>query len=219
MSPSRPRQWRRRRGYHHGNLREVLIEAARQLIEKRGPEGFTLTEAARLAGVSVAAPYRHFKDREALLAAVAHTGFDRFADQLEEAWAGGEPSAIAAFEAMGRAYLQFAREEPASYAAMFETELPAALHPELAAASDRAFDILERACERLCQGLPDEMRPPKALMSMHVWALTHGIATLFAKGKPTSGKVPLSAEEVLETGSLIYLIGLGLLPQSGAPTK
>src|SRR5215216_2355124 len=86
-----------RRGYHHGNLKEALVAAACRLIAERGPAGFTLSEAARLAGVSAAAPYRHFNDRDALIAEVAMRGFAR----------------------MGEAYLGFAREEPGFYGAMF----------------------------------------------------------------------------------------------------
>ena len=194
-----------------------MIEAARQLIEQRGPGGFTLTEAARLAGVSPAAPYRHFKDREALLAEVARTGFERFADQLEEAWDGGEPTAISAFDNLGRAYLRFAREEPANYAAMFESGLSSGDFPDLKTAADRAFAVLRRACELLCQSLPPSERPPVELMSLHIWALSHGIATLFAEGKPTRGKVPMTPEEILESGALIYLIGLGIVPGKDSP--
>ena len=217
MNASRRPNWRRRRGYHHGNLREVMIEAARQLIEQRGPGGFTLTEAARLAGVSAAAPYRHFKDREALLSEVARTGFERFADQLEDAWNGGEPSAISSFENLGRAYLRFAREEPANYAAMFEGGLSSEDFPDLRTAADRAFNVLRRACALLCQSLPEADRPPIDLMSLHIWGLSHGIATLFAEGKPTRGKVPMTPEEILESGILIYLIGLGIVPGEDAP--
>src|ERR1700690_1799059 len=71
-----------RRGYHHGNLREALIQAAQDLIGAKGPAGFTIAEAARLAGVSPAAPYRHFRDAESLLAEVATRGFDAFRDRL-----------------------------------------------------------------------------------------------------------------------------------------
>jgi AcrR family transcriptional regulator len=67
-----------RRGYHHGNLREALIHAALQLISQKGPAGFTFAEAARQAGVGPAAPYRHFRDRDALMADVARRGFERF---------------------------------------------------------------------------------------------------------------------------------------------
>src|SRR5262245_24282753 len=97
-----------RRGYHHGNLREALIAAARRLVAERGPAGFTLVEAARLAEVSAAAPYRHFKDRDALLAAVAQRGFEEFDRRLAAAWKGADNPG-AAFLRMGEAYLAFAR--------------------------------------------------------------------------------------------------------------
>src|SRR3954466_3295760 len=112
-----------RRGYHHGNLREALVEAALELVAAKGPAGFTIAEAARLAGVSPGAPYRHFRDAEALLAEVALRGFDRFAAMLRSAWNEGRPNPMRAFEALGRAYLMFARDEPAYYAAMFETRI------------------------------------------------------------------------------------------------
>ncbi len=205
--------WRRPRSYHHGNLREVLLEAARKLIEQYGPAGFSLTEAARLAGVSPAAPYRHFKDREALLAEVAQHGFERFAARLDMAWNNGIPTPLSAFENLGRAYLAFAREEPASYAVMFE----AGLHPgdgaTYKAAADRAFNVLQRAATALCQTLPPDRRPPVKLMSLHIWALSHGVADLFVEGRPDVAKAPLPPEEILESAALIYLRGLGILEQ------
>src|SRR3954466_1924209 len=112
-----------RRGYHHGNLREALVEAALELVAAKGPAGFTIAEAARLAGVSPGAPYRHFRDAAALLAEVALRGFERFAVALTAAWDDGRPDPLRAFEALGRAYLAFARQEPAYYAAMFETHM------------------------------------------------------------------------------------------------
>lgn len=204
-----------RRGYHHGNLREALLKAARQLIEQRGPEGFTLAEAARLAGVSPAAPYRHFRDRDALLAELARGGFERFADVLAEAWDGGRPTSLKAFERLGQAYLKFAHEERASYAAMFEAAFATAPAPELKMASDRAFDVLQRACEALSAALPEAQRPPTRLMGLHVWAMAHGAASLFGEEGPARGKVPLTPEEILESAVLIYLKGLGILPGEG----
>ncbi|MGH6981516.1 MAG: TetR/AcrR family transcriptional regulator, partial [Stellaceae bacterium] len=112
-----------RRGYHHGNLREALVDAAVALIAELGPSGFTVAEAARRAGVSPAAPYRHFRDAEALLAEIALRGYERFGDMLAKAWNDGQPNALRAFENVGRAYLAFARTEPAFYAAMFETRV------------------------------------------------------------------------------------------------
>jgi AcrR family transcriptional regulator len=90
------------RGYHHGNLKEALIRAALELIAKKGPAGFTFAEAARFAGVSPAAPYRHFRDRDELLADVARRGFEEFAIRLERAWNGGAPEPFAAFERSAR---------------------------------------------------------------------------------------------------------------------
>src|SRR5438477_5799874 len=103
------------RGYHHGNLKEALLRAALELIAKKGPAGFTFAEAARWAGVSPAAPYRHFRDRDELVASVALRGFEQFTAALTHAWDDGRPEAFAAFERVGKAYLEFARKEPAFY--------------------------------------------------------------------------------------------------------
>src|SRR5947209_14600470 len=97
-----------RRSYHHGNLREALISAALDLIASRGPAGFTFAEAARAAGVSPAAPYRHFRDRDDLLAEVARRGFEQFAGALVAAWDDGRPDPFTAFDRVGKAYLNFA---------------------------------------------------------------------------------------------------------------
>ena len=89
------------RGYHHGNLKEALLRAALELIAQKGPAGFTFAEAARWAGVSPAAPYRHFRDRDELLASVALRGFERFAIVLEKAWDDGRPQRFAALDRLG----------------------------------------------------------------------------------------------------------------------
>src|SRR5215213_8172747 len=98
----------RGRGYHHGNLKEALMRAALELIAQKGPAGFTFAEAARSAGVSPAAPYRHFRDRDELLANVALRGFEQFESALARAWNEGKPDAPTAFHNLGRAYLAFA---------------------------------------------------------------------------------------------------------------
>src|SRR5260370_32124088 len=100
------------RGYHHGNLKETLIRAALDLIARKGPSGFTFAEAARFAGVSPAAPYRHFRDRDELLANVALRGFALFEAAFTRAWNDGQPQAFAAFECMSHRYLEFARTQP-----------------------------------------------------------------------------------------------------------
>ncbi|MGY3288943.1 AcrR family transcriptional regulator [Bradyrhizobium sp. LM3.6] len=112
---------RAERGYHHGNLKEALLQAALGLIAEKGAAGFTFADAARMAGVSAAAPYRHFRDREELLSSIAQRGFEQFEARLTAAWDDGRPDTVTAFERVGRAYLAFAREEPAFYNAMFES--------------------------------------------------------------------------------------------------
>jgi AcrR family transcriptional regulator len=204
-----------RRGYHHGNLREALIEATLALITELGPSGFTVAEAARRAGVSPAAPYRHFRDAEALLAEIALRGFDRFTGALAQAWNDGKPSPLRAFENVGRAYLAFARDEPAFFAAMFETRIGFDAFPHLQVAADRAFAILREAAERLTATLPQPARPPALMIALHVWAMSHGIASLFGRADAARRKLPMSPEELLEAGVLIYLQSLGLAGGSG----
>jgi AcrR family transcriptional regulator len=205
-----------RRGYHHGNLREALIEAALELIAAKGTAGFAVAEAARLAGVSPAAPYRHFRDAEALLAEVAVRGFDRFAAALTQAWKGGMPDPVRGLEAMGRAYLAFARDESAYYAAMFDARLDLDAHPGLREASDRAFGVLREATDMLVSRLPRENRPPSLMMALHIWAMAHGIASLFVRPGPSRRKLPMSGEDLLEAGVLLYLQSFGL---AGGPAE
>jgi AcrR family transcriptional regulator len=203
--------WKERgRGYHHGNLREALVQAALDLIAEKGPTGFTFAEAARSAGVSPAAPYRHFRDRDELLSDIAMRGFDMFATALEKAWDGGRPAVQDAFERVGRAYLAFARAEPSYYSAMFESGLSLSDIPELREAADRGYAVLRKAAEDLVATLPAKGRPPASMVSFHVWALSHGIASLFARADAGRRKLPMTPEELLEAGVLIYLRGLGM---------
>lgn len=203
---------RARKTYHHGNLREALVEAALRLVEEKGPLGFTMAEAARLAGVSPAAPYRHFRGREELIEEVARQGFELFADRLERVVDDPLLSPLAAFSMAGQAYLDFARAHPGHYAAMFESGVGLAGDPGLARASDRAMAVLVRLAERLTAHLPAGRRPPARMVANHVWALSHGVVELFARGAP-GARAPYSAEEMLETGAGIYLRGLGIIPQ------
>jgi AcrR family transcriptional regulator len=198
------------RGYHHGNLKEALIRAALELIAQQGPAGFTFAEAARWAGVSPAAPYRHFRDRDELLANVARRGFDQFERALLRAWDDGKPDPLTAFERLGKAYLEFARTEPAYYSAMFEAGIPLDTNPDLSQAGERAFAVLRGATEKLIATIPPQKRPPALMMALHIWAVSHGIASLFGRGDAARRALPMAPEELLEAAVLIYLRGLGL---------
>jgi AcrR family transcriptional regulator len=198
-----------KRGYHHGNLRQALVEAALALIAEKGPQGFTLSEAAKAADVTPAAVYRHFAGRDDLLAEVARQGFDIFAALLEYAYDDGRPSPLAAFEATGRAYLAFARKYPGHYQAMFESGLQPGKHPDLASVAAKARGTMDRAADLLVRGMPADRRPPASMISAHVWAVSHGVVELFLRGN--GGPQPWPAEDLLESGIGIYLRGLGLL--------
>jgi len=199
-----------KRGYHHGNLRQALVDAALKLIERKGPTGFTLSEAAKDAGVTPAAVYRHFQGRDELIAECARQGHEIFADLMTFALDGGQPSALAAFEAAGRAYLAFARRHTGHYMAMFESGTSANATPELAAAAAKSKAVLEAAAQALSRHIPPERRPPPSMFSAHVWAMSHGVVELFARGRP-GANAPFPPEELLEAGIGIYLRGLGLI--------
>jgi AcrR family transcriptional regulator len=204
------------RGYHHGNLKEALLRAALELIAQKGPAGFTFAEAARWAGVSPAAPYRHFRDRDELLASVALRGFQQFETVLARAWDDGRPDTFTAFDRLGKAYLQFARTEQAYYSAMFEAGIPLATSPELREAGDRAFAVLRAAAEKLCAHVPAKGRPPVLMVALHIWAMAHGIASLFGRGDAARRALPMAPEELLEAEVLVYLRGLGISAPNGA---
>ncbi|WP_298679582.1 TetR/AcrR family transcriptional regulator [uncultured Lentibacter sp.] len=200
----------KKRGYHHGNLRQALVEAALTLIEAKGPTGFTLSEAAKLAGVTPAAVYRHFEGREDLIAETARQGFESFADLMRYAYEKGQPSPLAAFEATGRAYLAFARRYPGHYIAMFESGISPNRTPELAAAATRARSVLEQAASELSQHIPAHKRPPASMFAAHIWAMSHGVVELFARNSAGT-QSPFSPEDLLESGIGVYLRGLGLI--------
>ena len=200
----------KKRGYHHGNLKQALINASLTLIETKGPTGFTLSEAAKTAGVTPAAVYRHFEGREDLIAEAARQGYEIFADLMEFAYQSGQPSALAAFEATGRAYLAFARKYPGHYIAMFESGISVNRTPDLALVANRANGVLEKAATDLSEHIPADKRPPASMFSAHIWAMSHGVVELFARNSPGRAS-PFPPEDLLETGIGIYLRGLGLV--------
>ncbi|MBX2854884.1 MAG: TetR/AcrR family transcriptional regulator [Rhodobacteraceae bacterium] len=203
---------RGKRGYHHGDLKNALMDAARRLISEKGPMGFTIAEAARLAGVSPSAPYRHFRDRDQLLEDVALAGFIDFAAGLEAARRDPALTPLQALDAVGRTYLSFAQARPADFSAMFEAGVSHGSNPALREASDRAFAALTLAVEAVAAQMPLEKRPPTLMVARHIWALSHGVATLFGRADAGRRQSPVSAEELLEAGVGVYLRGLGVIP-------
>jgi AcrR family transcriptional regulator len=195
-----------RRRYHHGNLKEALVEAARRFIAERGLTGFTLVDAARLVGVSPAALYRHFRGREALLEEVARLGFAELAERLARALRGpGTP--LERFTRMGEAYLTFAEEEPGYYAAIFEARPAADAAPETPRDAN-AFDLLVDALRSTFPQGFGGVEP--RFLALEVWALAHGLATLAAAGRlPRTSGSP-TKYELLRAGVLALMHGAGV---------
>lgn len=163
------------------DFREKLVSAATRIFTEKGLEGFTMREVAGAVGVSAMTPYRYFQDKEEILAAVRAAAFDRFADELESAFAGAaDPEARSS--AVGRAYVRFAFTEPASYKLMFDMTQPEeTTYPELARATTRA----RRTMTEYVRALVDAgiLAGDPVLLGHVFWAALHGAVVLQLAGK------------------------------------
>jgi AcrR family transcriptional regulator len=169
----------RRDSYHHGDLKRALTSAALSLVAEKGPKGFTLTEAARRAGVSAAAPYRHFADKAALLATVAEQGFR---DLHAELVAVPVKDPKARVIELGRAYVRWAVAHPDHYRVMFGAELSKSAHPSLAVAGEQAFgDLLDAIATCQEAGIVDGQDARS--VAAPLWSLVHGVASLAIGGE------------------------------------
>jgi AcrR family transcriptional regulator len=186
---------RSRRPYHHGNLRQVLLDAGVALIRKVGPKSFTMREVARRAGVSHNAPYRHFRDKDELISAIVDQGFERLNDAMIGQAAAGK-TGVERLELCGRAYVDFALRWPGHFTAMFdlapqsgEGSLPV---DNGGSAGEMAFQTLVGVIVQ-CQNekaYPEGTPLPFALMA---WSVVHGIAKL-----AVSGHLSWTKEDVLD---------------------
>ena len=205
MVPKRP--------YHHGNLKPALLRAALELIAEVGPAAFTLREVARRAGISHNAPYRHFRDKDELLAAVATEGFERLADALgtpERAIRPRHPApALRRFQASGLAYVRFAWRSPEHLLVMFDWPLTQDRYPELSAASSRAEAVLVGLVEGAQREGSLARGDPHALASI-AWSLVHGVAKL-----AIARRLPFQSEsEILRfTARAIKTMYAGMAPK------
>ncbi|KXJ53011.1 MAG: TetR family transcriptional regulator [Thalassospira sp. Nap_22] len=170
--------------YHHGDVRNVLLQQAENILTDEGPAGLSLRRLARLTGVSEAAPYRHFDGKDGILAAVAIAAFERFAEQLEST-AESHPNHEERIMALGAAYVQFAVENPQHFRLIFGRERPPLdQYPELRDAADNAFDVLQRAVTSVDRKA--EMTLAEAASAYNralaAWSRAHGIAMLVIDG-------------------------------------
>jgi AcrR family transcriptional regulator len=164
---------RKRRAYHHGNLRASLIAAGLDLIEEKGIQALTLREIGARLGVSRSAAYRHFKDKAHLLGEICEAGFTEFADALQSARDSAAPDFASRMSAMGVAYVRFAAEHRAHFEVMFGE----AAEPRESPEGDRAFGILEGTIQEGQQS--GDVRPgDSTALARLVWSLVHGISML-----------------------------------------
>lgn len=164
-------------------------------MSERGLAGFTLAEAAKLVGVTGAAPYRHFADRNALVEELARRGFEQFGSKLRAAWDGGQPNARTALERMGAAYIGFARDEPGLYTAMFGN-VQTLSAPGPGAAATQALDLLKLAAAATFDGDGPREKAARDL-AFEIWSLSHGVAMLTLGGYLDTGPEGPSPSDVL----------------------
>jgi AcrR family transcriptional regulator len=162
--------------YHHGNLEEVFLESAISLIAEVGPAGFTLREVARRAGVSHNAPYRHFRDKNELLARVAAQGYKELAKAMTEA-AARKAHPLEALKQAGLAYVSFALRRPQHFTVMFDAPFSKDSHPEASQASEQAFSVLVRLVKD-CQKKGQIPAGDPLDFAYLAWTMVHGIAKL-----------------------------------------
>lgn len=170
--------------YHHGDVRNVLLQQAEKILIDEGPTGLSLRRLARMTGVSEAAPYRHFDGKDGILAAVAINAFERFAEQLEEV-AGGSDNHEERIMALGAAYVRFAVENPQHFRLIFGRERPPLdQYPELRDAADNAFDVLQRAVTSVDRKAEMTLTEAAAAYNraLAAWSRAHGIAMLVIDG-------------------------------------
>jgi AcrR family transcriptional regulator len=162
--------------YHHGDLKASLKKAALRLVREKGPRGFSINEASRLAGVTAGAPYRHFADKDALLSDVAREGYELMASEIRTSIR--EISGLRnKIVESGMAYIRFAIGHADYFTVMFQSGLDKSKYPMLAKSGQEAFAIILELSTEL------EKTPEAGLQrATAAWALVHGLATLEAEG-------------------------------------
>ena len=199
--PPRPRAPRikPKAGYHHGDLRRQLVIAGRRLIEREGTDAFRLADAAKLAGVSPAAPYRHFKDRQALLAAVADDGFTRLAERAVAAVVHHEPGSLDAVCAVGRAYIDFACAETNVFRLMFSPQASGGPEEGPSDEGAAAYGVL---IEQVAAHLELADDAPAVLgTALSLWMYVHGFASLLIDDKLGIGRLEIDVAAMVRANT------------------
>lgn len=207
--PAKPEVKKKKGHYHHGNLREALVIAAKDLLETEGTQSLSLRAVARRAGVSQTAPYRHFSDKEALLASVAQWGFELLAQVQKESLQslGDRDDRITA---LGKSYVQFALDHPNVLRLMFgPTIICKEDYAELKQAAEESFGVVQSVVTQAVEASGSKDINPQ-LATIGAWSLVHGISTLLLDGHLRKGMTEneLNIDQFVESITAIYTKGL-----------
>lgn len=197
--------------YHHGSLREELLAAALQIVEAEGVAALSLREVARRAGVSPAAPFRHFPDKQALITAIATDALRQFVEQTEQAMEAAGDDPVERFRAMGVAYVEFAVAHPARFRAMCDPSMASLETPELAALRARSEAALRGAVEA---GIREGRTPQgdASVVMLAGQAIAYGLARMFVDGMMEARGIPASRARELAI-ALTDVMGRGVDPR------
>ena len=176
MSKSVANKVRRKAHYHHGELREALIRATRELVEQRGAENFTLADACRVAGVTTAAPYRHFRGKEEILEEIASRGFEELGNRTTAILAEKGEGTLEGIVAMGQAYVAFAVEETAVFRLMFGQQPSLKKAERVLGAAHACFSKLIGQVALYCNR--NKVRGDTQQIALRLWTFVHGAASL-----------------------------------------
>jgi AcrR family transcriptional regulator len=183
--------------YHHGDLRAALVEATRQLVEEKGPDHFSVSQAARAAGVSTAAPYRHFRDKDELLAAVCLDGMQRHYAAMEEAVADLSERSLERVRRLGQVYVAFARSEPGVFRLVFGSRhQPEALEEIKAEEEVDTFGFVVREVAIVLGLAPDD--PEARRRAFVLWTFVHGLSFLLIDDKVQYAGIPVDVDAILD---------------------
>ncbi|MCP4383239.1 MAG: TetR/AcrR family transcriptional regulator [Hyphomicrobiales bacterium] len=181
--------------YHHGDLRAQLLNATRQLVEEKGPDRFSISEACRAAGVTTAAPYRHFSDKREMLVAVAMEGMERLREAMKAAVAERTDGTVDSITALGMAYVGFAKREPGVFRLMFGLTRDHGKHELMMALGQETFGILlsQVAAYLGKPNIDDEV----TRRGFALWTSVHGMSFLLIDDKVDVVKFPIDMDELI----------------------
>ena len=204
--------------YHHGDLREALVQAALAILGRGSVGALTLRAAAREAGVSPAAPSRHFADRDALIAAVAERGFAALFDRMRATATRAQASPERSLQEIAVAYLRFALDRPAEYRVMFGPELAdRSRHAGLQQASTQVFALLAEGIAGLQRAGRVRAGDVHA-MALSAWALVHGLAMLALDGRAADGDLA-ALERLGRTATELLMFGMAAPAAPPSPSR